>query len=161
MSHYGYKNHVNVDDKLKLVTKWTSTDASVHDSQAFEAVLRSPEEGGANVSADSAYRSDQAEALLAKSGHNSRIHERSYRDAPLTEEQKALNKEKSSIRARVEHVFGHMHTALGGMLIRSIGKLRAKVNIGLMNLTYNMSRVEILIRKGLVKITGVGTPKMA
>jgi transposase, IS5 family len=161
VSHYGYKNHVNVDAATKLVTKWTSTHASVHDSQAFEAVLRTPEEGGSCVSADSAYRSDETQAMLAQKQYDSRIHEKAYRAAPLTDEQKALNKEKSSVRARVEHVFGHMQTSLGGMLIRSIGAARAKLNIGLMNLVYNMSRVEILIRKGLVKITGLGTSKMA
>lgn len=161
VSHYGYKDHINVDAKLKLITKWTSTDASVHDSQAFETVLRTPQEGGVDVSADSAYRSDETEAMLAKKKYNSRIHERAYRDASLTDAQKALNKEKSGVRARVEHVFGHMHTALGGMLIRSIGAARAKLSIGLMNLTYNISRIETLIRKGLVNITGVGMPKMA
>jgi IS5 family transposase len=161
VSHYGYKNHVNVDANLKVVTKWTSTDTSVHDSEALEAVLRTPDEGGVNVSADSAYRSEKTEKMLAVKKYNSRIHERAYRAAPLTDEQKALNKEKSSVRARVEHVFGHMQTSLGGMLIRSIGAARAKLNIGLMNLTYNISRVEILIRKGLVSITGVGMPKMA
>lgn len=54
-----------------------------------------------------------------------------------------------------------MQTSLGGMLIRSIGELRAKVNIGLMNLTYNLSRVEMLIRKKLGTITGIAMPKMA
>jgi hypothetical protein len=54
-----------------------------------------------------------------------------------------------------------MQTSLGGMLIRSIGAARAKLNIGLMNLAYNISRIEILIRKEMVKITGVGMPKMA
>lgn len=161
VAHYGYKDHINVDEKLKVITKWTSTSASVHDSVAFEAILRSPEAGGVNVSADSAYRSDETEVLLARNGYNSRIHERAYRNTPLTDKQKASNKEKSSIRARVEHVFGHMQTSLGGMLIRSIGAARAKLNIGLMNLTYNISRVEILIRKELVSITGVGMPKMA
>ncbi len=52
-----------------------------------------------------------------------------------------------------------MQTSLGGMLIRSIGAARAKLNIGLLNLTYNISLIEILIRKGLVQITGVGTSK--
>jgi len=161
VSHYGYKNHINVDEALKLVTQWASTDASVHDSEALASVLRSPEEGGANVSADSAYRSEKTEAMLAKKNYNSRIHERAYRKTPLTEAQKAANKEKSSVRARVEHVFGHMQTSLGGMMIRSIGGARARLNIGLMNLTYNISRIEILIRKEIVKITGVGMPKMA
>jgi len=44
-SYYGYKNHVNMDREMKLVAAQTCTDASVHDSQMLEAVLRGPEEG--------------------------------------------------------------------------------------------------------------------
>jgi hypothetical protein len=33
------------------------------------------------------------------------VHEKGYRNKPLTEEQKASNHEKSKNRARVEHVF--------------------------------------------------------
>jgi hypothetical protein len=33
------------------------------------------------------------------------FHEKGYRNHPLTEEQKANNREKSKTRARVEHVF--------------------------------------------------------
>ena len=36
-SHYGYKNHVNADRKHKLIRTFAVTDASVHDSQAFQA----------------------------------------------------------------------------------------------------------------------------
>lgn len=164
VSHYGYKNHVNVDNQLKLITQWSSTDASVHDSQEMSTVLRAADEGGTTVHADSAYRSDETQETLRSGGYDSRIHERAYRNAPLTEQQKAGNKEKSKTRARVEHVFGHMHTSLGGMLIRSVGKLRAKLNIGLMNLTYNLSRVELLIRKQIVpieRVQWVGAPVVA
>jgi transposase, IS5 family len=38
-SHYGYKNHVNVDNAHNLVRKYCVTDASVHDSQALGDVL--------------------------------------------------------------------------------------------------------------------------
>lgn len=161
VSHYGYKNHVNVDNKLKLISAYSSTDASVHDSQELQTVLRSADEGGASVHADSAYRSEQSHEQLKASGHDNQIHERAYRNTALSEQQKSENKEKSKTRARVEHVFGHMQTSLGGMLIRSIGKARAQLNIALMNLTYNLSRVELLIRKKFVDIERVGTPKTA
>tara|TARA_R110000782_G_scaffold237188_1_gene323662 strand:+ start:424774 stop:424935 length:162 start_codon:yes stop_codon:yes gene_type:complete len=35
-----------------------------------------------------------------------KIHEKGYRNKPLTDEQKENNTEKSKTRARVEHVFG-------------------------------------------------------
>lgn len=155
-SHYGYKDHINIDADTKLITQWVASDASVHDSQAIEAVLRAASVGGANVHADSAYRSQEIEALLTDKQLTSHIHERAYKDKPLTDEQNASNKTKSKVRARVEHVFGHMQTAMGGMLVRSIGFARANVAIGLMNLTYNLMRIECLIRLQKIKLNTAG-----
>ena len=73
------------------------------------------------------------------------VHEKGYKNAPLTEEQKASNKEKSHIRVRVEHVFGFMENSMNGMFIQSIGIVRATGIIGLMNLTYNMFRATQLL----------------
>lgn len=146
-SIYGYKNHINVDRDTKLITAWKNTPAQVHDSQMLEAVLRSPEEGGAEVHADSAYRSEEQEARLEKAGYTSRIHEKGVRNQPLTKERQASNREKSKTRVRVEHVFGTMTNDMRGICIRTIGSARAHVQIGLMNLTYNIKRVVVLIRK--------------
>ena len=157
-NHYGYKNHINVDKDTKLITAHACTDASVHDSQVLETVLRKPEAGGAAVWADSAYQSQQQEESLENSQHCSQIHERAYRNAPLTTEQEASNKEKSRVRARVEHVFGHMENSMGGIFLRSIGALRAQVGVGLMNLTYNLSRIEILIRNGTFNFDRIVAP---
>jgi len=44
------------------------------------------------------------------------------------------------VRARVEHVFGHQANAMGGKFVRTIGLVRARMKIGMQNLTYNMSR---------------------
>lgn len=145
-SHYGYKNHINIDKDTKLIAAATCTDASVHDSQVLDAVLRDEAIGGKEVWADSAYRSDEQEQSLKTSQHDSRIHERAYRNKPLTEAQGLSNTAKSRVRARVEHVFGHMENSMGGIFLRSIGAARAQVGVGLMNLTYNLARIEILIR---------------
>lgn len=145
-SHYGYKNHINIDKDTKLIAASTCTDASVHDSQVLSAVLRDEACGGKEVWADSAYRSDEQEQRLTASQHESRIHERAYRNKPLTEAQELSNTAKSRVRARVEHVFGHMENSMGGLFLRSIGAARAKVGVGLMNLTYNLARIEMLIR---------------
>lgn len=145
-NYYGYKNHVNADKNTKLITSYIATTASVHDSQEFDSVLEAPDEGGKEVWADSAYRSEPNETALTESGHKSQIHERAYRKNPLNESQKIINTEKSRVRARVEHVFGTMENEMGGIFIRTIGIARAKVCIGLTNLTYNIKRVETLIR---------------
>ena len=66
--------------------------------------------------------------------------EKGSRNHPLTDEQKAHNREKSKVRSRVEHIFGFMEMSMNGMYINSIGIKRASAIIGLMNLTYNMFR---------------------
>src|SRR3954452_18456093 len=38
-SYFGYKNHVNIDRKHKLMRRYTVTNAAVHDSQTLEARL--------------------------------------------------------------------------------------------------------------------------
>ena len=141
--HYGYKNHVNVDKKHKLIRQYTVTDAAVHDSQMLEEVLL-PAEAGREVWADSAYRSAEIEAQLQARHLRSKIHRKGYRNKPLTAQQKVHNRGRSRIRARVEHVFGHQVTAMGGKWIRTVGLVRARLKIGLKNLTYNFQRFLIL-----------------
>ena len=68
------------------------------------------------------------------------VHEKGYRNNPLTESQKASNKEKSKVRVRVEHIFGFVENSMNGSIVRTIGMTRAKAKIGLMNLTYNICR---------------------
>ena len=96
--------------------------------------------------ADSAYRSQEMEDQLQAKKVESQIHERAYRNAPLTEEQKETHREKSRVRARVEHVFGFITKSMHGMMIRCIGIRRATATIGLMNLVYNMARYEQILR---------------
>lgn len=148
-NHYGYKNHINADQGNKLVQSYRVTDAAVHDSQVFEVLLDQTEQKDGNkraIYADSAYRSKEKEERLAADKIPSQICEKGVRDRPLTEEQKASNKEKSKVRSRVEHVFG-AQAQMGGHIVRTIGLLRAKVKIGLMNLVYNMVRLGQLLKR--------------
>jgi len=148
-NYYGYKNHINADHETKLVQSYEVTDASVHDSQVFDDLLDHTRGAGGNkraVYADSAYRSKAAEEKLVKDGIASQICEKGTRAAALTEEQKEANREKAKVRARVEHVFG-AQDAMGGHWVRTIGLLRAKVKIGMMNLVYNMMRLVQLLKR--------------
>lgn len=82
---------------------------------------------------------------------NNQVHEKGYRNKPLTDEQKASNKEKSKTRARVEHVFGFMEQSMNGLVVRSVEITRATGIIGLINLTYNLFRYEQVIRLNIVQ----------
>ena len=148
-SHYGYKNHVNADQAHKRVQSYAVTEAAVHDSQVFEVQLDqavNENDKKRAIYADSAYRSQEKEAQLAAANIPSQICEKGARGHPLTEAQKASNKNQSKVRARVEHVFG-AQAQMGGHIVRTIGLLRAQVNIGMMNLVYNMVRLGQLLRR--------------
>ncbi len=138
-SHYGYKNHVNVDRKYKLVRRYHVTDAAVHDSQAVDHLLMQGNTG-AGVWADAAYRSKEVEDKLRARKLRSRIHRKGARGKPLGEQAKRSNRTKSTVRVRVEHVFGVQTNDMGGKLVRSIGFCRATMRIGPKNLTNNMRR---------------------
>jgi len=144
-SFYGYKNHIGVDRTHKLIRRYAPTDASVHDSQKLDDVL-DKSNTGKDVWADSAYRSAEIEKRLAAKGYKSRVHTRAARNRPLSQRAKAANTTRSRVRARVEHVFGHQHTSMGGKIVRSIGMARAAAKIGMMNLVYNMQRLVQLER---------------
>ncbi|MDR0373512.1 MAG: transposase [Nitrososphaerota archaeon] len=50
-SFFGYKNHVKCDSDSKIITAFSVTDASVHDSQEFVGLI---DEKNEDVEADSA-----------------------------------------------------------------------------------------------------------
>jgi len=146
-TYYGYKNHVKMDKDSKMIVSWRVTPANVNDIQMMLALL---DEHDRELWADSAYSAEVWAELIQKIFPDLKlhIHEKGYRNHPLTDEQKANNREKSRIRARVEHVFGHMTIAMGGITLRCIGIVRAESHTALRNLAYNMSRYTTLRRLG-------------
>jgi transposase, IS5 family len=144
-SYYGYKNHIGVDRKHKLIRRFAETDASVHDSQKLDEIL-DKSNTGSEVWADSAYRSGEIEAELKAKGYKSRVHRRGARNRPISQRQQAANTTRSRVRARVEHVFADQQNAMGGKIVRTIGIARARVKIAMMNLVYNMRRLVQLER---------------
>ena len=145
-SFFGYKNHVNVDRTHKLIRRYAVTDAAVHDSRKLNGLLHRGNTSK-DVFGDSAYRSAATEATLKARGFRSRIHVRAARGHPLSKAKAAANRAKSRIRARIEHVFGAQETAPGGRIVRTIGIVRARLKIGLRNLTYNVRRLATLERR--------------
>ncbi len=143
--HYGYKNHIKIDKKSKIILSYKTTDASVHDSQALEDLL-DKKDSHHELFADSAYSGKPIQEVLAKKKIKNRIHEKGYKGKPLTEKQKEKNRKKSKVRARVEHIFGFIKNSMNGSDSRAIGIERTEGIVGLMNLTYNMCRIIQLSR---------------
>jgi IS5 family transposase len=144
-THYGYKTHVKVDRKTKLITKCTVTDASVHDSQALDDLVDKTD-AGKPVYADSAYSGQDQLATIRRERAIPRVNEKGYRNRPLTKAQMNRNRGLSRTRSRVEHVFGFMTNSMGGMIVRCVGFARAEAAIIMKNLAYNMRRYCVLAR---------------
>jgi IS5 family transposase len=144
--HYGYKNHVKVDSKSKLIDDFTVTDASVHDSQALEELLA---DGDPTTWVDSAYAGAACEAVFHGKGVSAKVIERAWRNKPLTARQRKANRAKSRIRVRVEHVFGTMCMCMRAAWNRCIGARRNQGAIAMTNLVYNMIRFEQIERLAL------------
>jgi IS5 family transposase len=144
-SYYGYKNHVKVDVRDKLIMAATVTAANVHDSQALVGLAR---QGDRVLYADSAYKGAPLQAALQGLQVEARINEHGTRSQPLSQQQKLRNREKSKVRIRVEHVFAQMAVSMKALLQRCIGLERNAACIMLSNLSYNLLRFEQIKRLG-------------
>lgn len=141
-SYYGYKNHIVVDKKSKIIRDYKVTPASVHDSQVFEELLEAVE-SGEQVLADSAYSSKELEKNAEQDGYIPLICKKGKSNNPLTKEEKLWNRVISKVRCRVEHVFGDIKSFAGNK-IRTIGIRRARVQVFIGNFLYNIRRYSYL-----------------
>jgi len=149
--YYGYKDHAKIDTKSKLIDTYEVTSAEVHDSQPAERLLRENDREQ-ELYADSAYIGEPIDTMLRGKEIIPQIIERAFKGKPLTDEQKESNRVKSQTRCLVEHVFGFVTNSMHDFYIRSIGFVRAKGIIGLINLVYNMCRYEQIVRLNLLPI---------
>ena len=139
---FGYKSHINVDRRHKLIRTWTVTHAAAHDGARLPELL-DPDAFGSGVWADTAYRSHKNEAIIAKAGWVSKIHFRRARGKPLLPAHQAANRARSKVRGLVEHVFAEQKERMG-LFVRTVGLGRAKAKIGLANIAYNIKRCVFL-----------------
>lgn len=139
---YGFKAHIAIEeDGFIKATGFTS--GSVHDSNCLVPLLLGTE---AAVYADSAYKSEKHDALLAAHGSKNCILERACRNTPLTDVQKQRNRLCSGIRSIVERVFGVLKLHDGMGQARYLGLVRNFTRFGLMYIAYNLKRAAAIER---------------
>jgi IS5 family transposase len=101
--YFGMKLHIGVDSQSGLAHSAVVTAANVHDKHALPELLHGNEQ---RVYGDSAYASQKVliagKAPRAKDFTNERVRNR---QGVVDEATRAKNRNKSRIRARVEHVF--------------------------------------------------------
>lgn len=135
-----YKEHISSDQKTKIITKYKVTPSSTHDSQVIEDLIN---EDDSILYADSAYSSEKIETYLKHKNIKSKVIKRAYRNKKLTNLELQENLKHSKTRVRVEHIFGTLTTQMNNALkLTSIGIDRITSSVGLMNLTYNLVRLD-------------------
>ena len=130
---FGCKSHTGIDRKHGIIRRQIAADAAAHDGARLREGLVDAANTGSGVWADTAYRSKRNEDWLKANGTASRIHRRKPRGRPTGRRTAKANGRKSSIRAKVEHVFAHRKDRMG-LRIRTIGMARAKAAAALANM---------------------------
>jgi IS5 family transposase len=136
---FGYKNHVTIDRRHGFVRRYTVTHAAAHDGAQLAAVL-DPDNTASGVWADTAYRSQENLAMLARRGLVERLQRPKPRGKPMAPNVRRGNARRAKVRVHVEHVFAVQKRRLG-LVIRTVGKARAEAKLGLANLVANMLRL--------------------
>ena len=116
--YFGMKLHIGVDSQSGLAHSAVVTAANVHDKHPLPDLLHGEER---RVYGDSAYRSQKA--LIASKAPKARdfTNERTRRGRVVDEVKRAKNRNKSRIRARVEHVFAVVKRLWGFTKVRYRG----------------------------------------
>jgi IS5 family transposase len=144
--YFGMKAHIGVDSRSKLIHSVAATAANVHDSQLMGDLLHGNE---TRVWGDSAY-TGQGDTIR-EHAPNARdlTHRKGNRHRPLSDEEKARNKSKSKVRAKVEHPFLILKRVFGFAKVRYRGleknATRLFVACGLVNL--------YMVRRRLLRAT--------
>lgn len=139
--HFGYKNTIVMDEKQKIIRGYGVCSANVHDSQMTKEVIGSIETIS-RLHGDSAYRSTEISEFLREINCKNFIHQKATRNKALSSNEWAKNRNKSMVRAKVEHVFARIRGSMNrGLELRAIGITRIRSLVGLVNLTYNMIRL--------------------
>ena len=116
--HFGMKAHVGVDSQNKLIHSVVATAANVADCTVLPQLLHGDEEA---VWGDQAYRG-QGEAIARVAPKAKDLTNQRYRHRGQVDEvERARNRVKSKIRARVEHSIGVFKHIFGFRKVRYRG----------------------------------------
>jgi IS5 family transposase len=91
--YYGYKNHIKVDKRSKLITKARVTSAEVHDSQVIQELIDKTDQGHL-LCADSAYSGKATIEQMRSLGVYPRINKKGTRNNPLSDFEKNKNNQE-------------------------------------------------------------------
>ncbi|WP_210211575.1 transposase, partial [Azospirillum griseum] len=115
---FGYKSHINIDRRFRLIRRFAVTDAARHDGAQLPGLLN-PGAFDSRVWADSAYRSKANEAAIAAAGRRSMVHFRKPKGRSMPKPHQRANRARSMVRSAVEHVFADQKVSVVWRLRRN------------------------------------------
>jgi transposase, IS5 family len=116
--YFGMKAHVGVDSKTKIIHTAVATAANVADATVLPELLHGEE---TRVWGDQAYRG-QSQVIHERSPHARDCTNKRYRyQNRIDQVERAKNRTKSTVRSKVEHVFGVMKLKFGFVKVRYRG----------------------------------------
>jgi IS5 family transposase len=119
--YFGMKAHVGVDSKTKIIHTAVVTPANVADSTVLPELLHGEE---TRVWGDQAYRGQtEVIAEVAPRAHDCTHRRYRYKNR-IDEAERAKNRAKSTVRSKVEHVFGVMKLKFGFTKVRYRGLVK-------------------------------------
>jgi hypothetical protein len=116
---FGYKNHIGIDRRHRLIRTWDTTDAVRLDGALLPELI-DKDNTASDVWTDTAYRSTTNEKRLADNGLRSSIHRKKPKGKPMSWQTARANGRKSTVRSAVEHVFAPQEGPID-LFIRTIG----------------------------------------
>ena len=116
--YFGMKLHIGVDSRSKLIHSAAATAANEHDASVLEDLLHGEE---TRVWGDSAYTGQKARLAAAAPRAKDFTNAKGYRYRKLTDVDRAKNRTKSRVRAKVEHQFGIIKRQFGFTKVRYRG----------------------------------------
>jgi IS5 family transposase len=139
--HYGYKAHVAVDETHTLIRAVTLTSANAHDSREFETVVQGDEE---MVIADKAYWSRERSQWCGRQGMANGILRKARRGERLRACAVRANRLFSSIRCKIEKVFGWWKRSTGYRRVRYVGREANRLELEFKSVCWNLKRLVTL-----------------
>ena len=142
--HFGYKGHIGIDAESKIIRKRAFTPANIHDIREMESVMSGDEQ---SVFADKAYTTRKDKRAAREMGIYYGILDKGTRGKGLSNKQLKRNKQKSRVRAAVEHPFGFMRKKLKVTTLAAKNRLRNALRFDMWCIVYNVLRASFLIKR--------------
>lgn len=141
--YFGMKAHIGVDSKSKIIHTIKASAANIADSMALPYLLHGKE---TRVWGDQAYRGQRA-AIRKVAPHARDFTNQRYLWGKRVDERiKAINRTKSSVRAKVEHTIGVIKRTFGFQKVRYRGLAK---NLHRLEVTAALANL-FLVRKRLL-----------